>query len=404
MEKIYLSSQKKLTGSIIPIGLLACWLFSLGLFLSKPIAHAHRYDLSIKLVLELFLVWMFYAFLPRWLNKKLFLIIILVAGLGLGFYEIKSINHQGEVTETYKSVFKDLEQGRNPYTSGRIYHRNESDQIVYQNFNYPPMELYPYWIFYRLGHLWNLTSLTLFLIGLQALAALILALTFKEEYGLYILAFLPLLAFSELHTNPAMTMLMLSIFLACLHRQIKKPSLLNLYLTAVIIGFGLLTKFLFIPIAAVYYFWRLDWRSWKNFFQVVSEGAVSIFISLLLMLPFGPWNVLKNTILFNLNLGERNVYTTFFPNILSGFFYLIKKPEFYPLTATAVMVLAVLFSRRLSLFSAMLFSAIIFLLVSPTPEPQYFGTMLLLGLAARMMEELPLRDWRPINLKTVTGG
>jgi hypothetical protein len=381
--------QQRFLNRILPVGLLLCLIFSLILFLTKPIPHGHRYDLSLKLIVELLIVWFFYSFLFRWLKKKLFLALILVAGIGLGFFQIKTLNPAGEVVETYKSVFLDLEQGRNPYTSGRVYHRNESDQVVYQNFNYPPMELYPYWLFYRIGRIWNTTSLTIFLIILQALAALILVLAFKKKYGLYLLTFLPLLAFSELHTNPAMTMLMISFFVAILDRQKENPSAFNRYLIAVIIGLGLLTKFLFIPIAAVYYFCRLDFRSWKNMLSIVSESLVSILISLLLMLPFGPWQVIKNTIIFNLSLGERNVYTTFYPNVFSSFFYLIKKPAFYPFAAVIVMLLTVFLSRRLKIFSAMLLSAFLFLLVSPTPEPQYFGTMLLLALGVRMIEGEP---------------
>lgn len=385
-REIDLSFEQKIISRFIPACLIICLVFSLGLFLTRPIPHGHRYDLALKLTIELMIVWMVFSYEPHWLSRKTLIVLILIVGIGLGVYQLKTIKSDPEIIETYRSVFKDLEEGRNPYTSGQIYHRNEANQVVYQNFNYPPMELYPYWLFYRMFRVWNPQSLTLFLIILQLLAGIILILTFRRIRPFYLLAFLPLLVFSEIKTNPAMTMLSVSIFMALLFRQETRPSTLNRYLIAVVIGFGLLTKFLFIPLAGVYYFLQLDFRSWKNSLKVISEGFVSLLVAWLLMLPFGPWNVIKSTILFNLNLGERNIYTTFYPNVLSGFFYLIKKPELYPLVAVVIMVAAVLLATRLKPFSAMLLSGIAFLLVSPTPEPQYFGTMLLLALAAKMME------------------
>jgi hypothetical protein len=378
--------ERKIIVRLVPAILLICLLFSLLLFLTRPIPHGHRYDLALKLTIELFLVWAIFAYEPYWLGKKTLIALILVAGIGLGIYQLKTIKTDPEIIETYKSVFQDLEEGRNPYTSGRIYHRDEFGQGIYQNFNYPPLELYPYWFFYRLIRVWNPLSLTLFLISLQLLAGLILVLTFRKISALYLLAFLPLLVFSEIKTNPAMTMLAVSVFLALLFHQENSPSTASRYLIAVLVGLGALTKFLFIPLAFVYYFLRLDVRRWKNFLRVVSESLISVLVALALMLPFGPWNVIKSTILFNLDLGERNLYTTFYPNVLSGFFFLIKKPEIYPYAAVLIMVMAVLLATRLKLFSAMLLSGIIFLLVSPTPEPQYFGTMLLLALGAKMME------------------
>jgi len=378
--------EQKIIYRFVPAVFLLCLLFSLMLFLTRPIPHGHRYDLALKLSIELFAIWLVFSFEPRRLSMKLVIALILMAGIILGCYQLKTINPDPEIIETYKSVFKDLEEGRNPYTSGRIYHRDEAGQVVYQNFNYPPMELYPYWLFYRIFRVWNQRHLTVFLISLQFLAGLVLVLTFRKIRLSYLLAFWPLLVFSEIKTNPAMTMLTVSVFIALLYHQETKPSVLNRYLTAMVIGLGLLTKFLVIPLAAAYYFLRLDFRRWKNFFQVVSEGLVSIFVALVLMLPFGPWKVIKSTILFNLNLGERNIYTTFYPNVLSGFFYLIKKPGIYPYAAVLIMIVAVLLASRLKLFSAMLLSGMAFLLVSPTPEPQYFGTMLLLAIAAKMME------------------
>ncbi|MDY0231416.1 MAG: hypothetical protein RBR88_02920 [Candidatus Saccharicenans sp.] len=384
-ESFFNPRQSNLNQTVFFI-LLACLIFALVLFLTRPIAHGYRYDLVLKLTIELLLVWLIFSSDPGWLSKRGIIIVILIAGLALAFYQLSTINPEAEVIESYNTVFKDLEEGRNPYTSGRIYHRDESGQVVYQNFNYFPLELYPYWFFYRVFKVWNMQALSLLLISLQFLAVLIMVLTFRKIKKSYFLVFLPLIVFSEIKTTAAMTMLMLAIFVALLFAQERTPSTPKRLLLAVVIGLGLLTKFLFIPIAAVYYLQRLDFRSWKNFFQVFSEGLVSIAVALSLMVPFGLSNVIKSTILFNLNLGERNLYTTFYPNILSGVFYLIKLPELYPVAAVVIMIAVVLAVVGLPIFTGIMISIITFLLVSPTPEPQYFGTVLLLALAAKMRE------------------
>ena len=379
-------AEEKLIKYYLPAGLMICLFFSLFLFVARPLPAGHHYELALKLSLELLVVWLIYYLRPEFLNHKLILALILLAGLTLGFYQLTRPRPDPEIIKTYESVFKDLEEGRNPYLSGRIYHRNGNGQVVYQNFNYPPLELYPYWLFYRLFHVWDLQSLSLFLMFIQFLAALILVLTFRGSGHRYLLAFLPLLVFSEITTNPAMNMLLVSIFMALLYRQEKKPSTANRLLLALVIGLGLSAKFFFIPLAATYYFWQLKLRDFKSWLRVGGQALLALAVSWLLMLPFGPLNVIKSTIFYNLNLGERNTYTTFYPNILSSFFYLISQPQFYGPVAVLILFLVILFGPKLSLYTAFLLSGITFLLVAPTPEPQYFGTLLLLALASKILK------------------
>ncbi len=379
----------------MPVILSFCFAFSVFLFFYRNIPHGHRYDLVLKLTLEILLVWLVYSYEPRWLSKRVMVILVLLAGLFLSVYQVKTVKPDPEIVETYRSVFKDLEEGRNPYTSGRIYHRDENGQVVYHNFNYPPLELYPYWLFYRMAKNWNPLILTVFLVTVQFLAGIILLLTFKKIKKIYLLAFIPLLTFSEIKTNPAITMLTVSVFIYLLYRRETKPSKFNGYLMAVFIGFAGLTKFFFVPLALVYYLSRFDFHSWSRNIQIIKEAMVSFLVSLLLMLPFGPWNIVKSTLIFNLGLGERNRVTTFYPNVISGLLYLLGKPEVYPLVSVVIFLLALVVATRLRSFTAMLFIGAVFLLISPTPEPQYFGTMLLLALGARFWEaqEHPEFGW-----------
>jgi len=378
-------TEEKLVHYILPACLIVCFLFSLFLFIARPLPAGQHYELVLKLCLELLCVWLVYYLSPEFLNHKLVMVIILLAGLSLGYYQLSRPRENPEITKTYESVFKDLEEGKNPYTSGRIYHRNSQEQIVYQNFNYPPLELYPYWFFYRLFRVWNMQSLSYFLMFIQFLAGIILVLTFRQSQARYLLAFLPLLVFSEITTNPAMNMLLVSIFMALLYRQERKPSTANQLLLAIVIGLGLSAKFFFIPLAVSYYYWQLKVKDIKSWLGVGGQALLSLAVSWLLMLPFGPLNVINSTILFNLNLGERNIYTTFYPNILSSCFYLIGQPEFYGPTAVLILLVVILFSHKISLYTALLLSGITFLLIAATPEPQYFGTLLLLCLASKII-------------------
>ncbi|MDI6845091.1 MAG: hypothetical protein QME28_03030 [Candidatus Saccharicenans sp.] len=387
--------------------LLFSCLLAFLMFIFKPIAQGHRYDLALKLSIELLAVWLVFICPARWLNKKTVLATVLLTGLALGLFQIKSLKPDREIISTYRSVFQDLEEGRNPYTSGQIYHRDASGQVVYHNFNYPPLELWPYYFFYRIFRRWNEKSLALFLMSLQLLAGLIVVLAFRKirPFPLHLLFFLPLLVFSEIKTNPGMTMLMVSLFILLLSARRKGESLALDIITASVIGLGVLTKFLFSCIAITFYLWQLYTSLKKNSQAELKQTAlmisISFLVALMAILPFGPLNVFKSTILFNLNPGERNLYTTFYPNVLSGPLYLIDKNWLYPPVAIGAFLLALWTVRKMSLFPAMLFVSTVFLLVAPTPEPQYFGTMLLLALAGNVMENEPAVD--PEELKSRKG-
>ena len=67
----------------------------------------------------------------------------------------------------------------------------------------------------------------------------------------------------------------------------------------------------------------------------------------------------------------------------------------------AIFAFAVLVAPRLSLFSAMLTAAYVFLLVAPTPEIQFIPTIVLFIAAVRFMtveEKAPIipRVWKPL--------
>ncbi|HTI32755.1 MAG TPA: hypothetical protein VL422_03695, partial [Miltoncostaea sp.] len=110
-------------------------------------------------------------------------------------------------------------------------------------------------------------------------------------------------------------------------------------------------------------------------------------VALALCLPFGPASVVRSTVLFNADLGDRATLTTFYPNVLSGLATWAGAERLYPVLATAVLVAAIAASRRMRPVAAMLLAVTAFLLAAPTPEPQYVPMVVLLLLGALVERE-----------------
>ncbi|MHA2371087.1 MAG: hypothetical protein ACXADX_19900, partial [Candidatus Hodarchaeales archaeon] len=58
------------------------------------------------------------------------------------------IANNAEVIFVYSDVFTALSNGNNPYKGNHIYHRVDGSDVVYGNFNYPPLEIVLYYIAY----------------------------------------------------------------------------------------------------------------------------------------------------------------------------------------------------------------------------------------------------------------
>jgi len=337
-----------------------------------PLQEGYRYDIAVKLSLSLFAIWLFYIFKPGWGFKKVIVILALAGGLGLGFGSLISINPHSEIVKVYQCVFEALDSGKNPYTSGTIYHDAPVSQSAaapdgrtagttagtrhhplrtepyFGNFNYPPLEIYPYYLGRLVAGTWNSTVLTAVILVLHGLACLVMVITFPGIPRKYLWAFFPLIMFTEIKTNPSMTLLITALILWLINRDREKPRPGNRYLIAVFFGVGLMTKFLVI----------------------------------LLMAPFGVAAVFKNTIMANLILKDRTVFATFFPNVLSGPLTWAGLDRLYPVAAVAILGAAIWMAPKLSMNSALLTAAFAFLFVAPTPEPQFVPVVLYVALAA----------------------
>ena len=222
------------------------------------------------------------------------------------------------------------------------------------------------------------------------------------------LAFSPLLVVWELRTTVAMTMLMTAAIVAVVlaaqrrERPWHRPALWILF------GIGLLTKFAVIPLFAVWWWSTTVARAraaprdppagrMRALAPAAADLLAPIALALALCLSFGVGSVVRNTLLFNVELDQRARLTTFYPNVVSGLLSWAGLERLFPIVAVGTLGIAVLLAPRMRMLIAMLVATTVFLLVSPTPEPQYLPMVLLLFLGA-LAERERIEGRSPVRL------
>ena len=377
------SLERRVRRFVVPAVLAVSVALGLLMWALKPIPHAYRYDLGVTLPLALGLIWAFFCAPPAWVFKRGLLVFLLVLGLVLGLRLFLTPDFNTELVRYYDGVLKTIDAGGNPYTSGTIYHAGEGGTTVYGNFNYPPAEIYPYYLAYRLAGTWNSVVFTAAMVVLNALACLAFVLMFPRFKRRYLVPYLLIFLFLEVKTNPAMTLLVTALVLLLARRDELRPRRERRFLIAVLFGVGLMTKFLVIPLMAAYNWHAFDRKDLRSLGRIAVDVAVSLATAVLLMLPFGVGAVLKDTILFNLVMKDRAAMATFYPNALSGPLSWAHLSGLFPFAAVALLGVAVLAAPRLRLHTALLTAAYAFLLVATTPEPQYIVVVLFIALAGQ---------------------
>lgn len=298
-----------------------------------------------------------------------------------------------EAIYTYQSVFDSLDEGNNPYTSGTIYHRVD-DSIILGNFNYPPMTIPFYWLAYLSLGAWDINLMILVNLLSRLLVCMVFVkmtpkLRHYQRFPFYL--FFLLLG----TTYPlTMTFLIVSLLMYYLMRNdlSKRKSTANKYLyLPVLFSLGLLTKFFVVPIFFAYfyhYFFNLK-KTDDAIKQIVLIGIVASLI----LLPFGIVSVIDSTVLFNLNLGQRAIYTTFYPNIVSGPFSWIDAELAYAFFAAIAFGFSLYIFDK-DLITKIVYTCIAFMLLIPTPEPQYLVILFYIVIVSKYME---LARQRPLT-------
>ncbi|HPW17651.1 MAG TPA: DUF3943 domain-containing protein [Candidatus Aminicenantes bacterium] len=368
----------------VPLGVLtACVAVSLVMLVLAPVPGGRHYEYAVLLALALTAVWLLRAAPPAAFFGKGVAVFVLSCGLGLGAANLAVISSGSEIVRTYGSVFDALETGRNPYTAGTIYHEIEGAGPAYGNFNYPPLEIVPYYLAYRAAGAWNMTVLALTMILLQAVAALVLFRALPGVRTALLLPFLPFILFGEIKTNAALTLLATALVLRAIRKGDEAPRPWRHCAIAGLFGLGTMTKAFVLPLMAAYYVHETDFRDARSLVRSGVDVLIAVGTAVLVMAPFGVAAVMRNTLLFNAVLEDRAALTTFYPNVLSGPLAWLGLSKLYPPAAAASVAAVILATRKRDLHTALLAAAAAFLLASPTPEPQFLPALLVLVVIAQ---------------------
>jgi hypothetical protein len=384
---------------LVAAGLAASTGIALLMLVLEPVAGGRHYEYALINALALAALWLLYSLQPRTFFGRGALAFILLAGLTLGAANLAVVRTDSEIVKTYRTVFEALDAGRNPYTAGTIYHEIEGLGPVYGNFNYPPLEIYPYYLAYlAAGRTWNIAVLVETMILLQVLAAAILFRTLRDVRTELLWPAVPLLVLGEVKTTVALTLLVVSAILWLVRRDAERPRELHRYAIAALFGLGLTTKFLALPLMAAYYAHRLGRGGARRWGRVGVELSVSLSTAVLVMAPFGVVEVLENTALFNVVLADRAALTTFYPNVLSGPLSWIGLPGLFPAAAFLVLALAVAAAPRLTLVGALLTAGFAFMFAATTPEPQFIPVLFLIVVFAQgtRLAAKETDEWAPV--------
>lgn len=352
---------------------------ALLLWVVRSVPHGHGFDMAALVTGLLLLTWLFYRQGERVLGSRALLALIFLLGLGVGIGRALTLERDPEITHVYRTLFATLERGDNPYAEPTIYHRTESGAVRLGTFNYPPLEIAPYWLVHELLGQWNRTILVATLIGMQLLVCAVLKWTFPSVPTTRLAAFFPWFVFFEFTTNVATTFLLVALVVKAIEAWSDGHS--RLLVLPVLFGLGLLTKFLTIPIFAAYYAYRVRHDGRRVLRSVGRDVAIAAAVVLLCLLPFGIENVVDSTVGFNLDLAERGRLTTFTPNVLTAALHWLGLPELYGVAAVTVLITSILMTPATSPYAAMLWASYAFMIAVPTPEGQFIPVLLYLALA-----------------------
>lgn len=371
-------------GAATGIALLLWWL--------QPIASGHGYSLGVQTTGVLLAVWVAWCARPSLIGGRAALLVIAAVGLVASAVRATGLDPDAEVVRTYRSLFAALAHGRNPYRCECIVHVTPAGDRL-GNFNYPPAEIWPYQAVQSVTGHWDIVVLTLTILALNLLAVAVIVLATPRGRRLRALAFLPLIALWELRTTIAATLVVTAVIVAVVLLDARAPRPWHRPVLWAAFGIGLLTKFAVIPLFATWWWWTTvrRARSGAGGARVVraaaADGLVPLGVATVLCLPFGVMDVVRGTLLFNAQLDRRDELTTFYPNVLSGLGRWTGTERLYVPVAMGALAAAVLIAPRLRLLAAMLVTTTVFLIVCPTPEPQYLPMVLMLFLGALVERE-----------------
>lgn len=380
----------------------------------RPVPGGAAYDLGVQVSANLLVIWVVWTAGSAAVHRLGVLLAASAVGVVGGLVRALSLDPRAEVVGTYRTLFEALDAGRNPYECRCILHVTEAG-VRFGDFNYPPMEIWPYRALESITGHWDVGVLAAATAALGATGFALLFLAVPRDQATWLLPFMPLAVLWELRATVGMTMLLTGAIAAVLMLQARHPARWQRWAVRGLFGVALLTKFAAIPVFAAWWWWTAVHRARgvrdaarTARLSAIRASAADLLLPLavawMLVLPFGASAVLRGTVLFNGDLDRRQELTTFYPNVVSGLMRVAGWGGAYPLAAVAIVAAGVLVAPRLRLLEAMLLALTVFLVAAPTPEPQFMPVALLLLLAAlaeRDLLGLP-RRWPDPSRRPVT--
>ncbi len=293
------------------------------------------------------------------------------------------VDWDAELVHVYRSLFTALSNGQNPYIEPVIYHRLTDGSSAYSYFNYPPGEIPIYFVVYTLLIQWNYGVLIFANLMLNVVVALVFTIKTPDLDWNAKFPYVFLLIVSNLHNSASTTFLsvmMASIILLDMDVNPTNVKRIGLILA---ISLGLLAKFFMMPFVAIYFWDRIvEKHEWSYFIDAV----VILSIILLIIWPFGWFNVVQSTVLFNLDLSVRAKVTTDFFNPISSLFYFLNIKILYAPFVIILFITAINTTRNLQLLNRLVIVLASCLLLFPTPENQFVGSVLGLLILSKVNE------------------
>ena len=293
------------------------------------------------------------------------------------------VDRDAELVHVYRSLFSALSNGQNPYLDPVIYHRLANESVVYSRFNYPPGEIPLYLLVNTLLNEWNYGVLIFANLMLNVVVALVFT---KKTPDLDWDAKLPyvfLLIVSNLHNSVSTTFLSVMMTSIILLEVDVNPTNVKRIGLILAISLGLLAKFFMLPFAVIYFWDRIvEKREWSYFI----DAAMILSIVMLIIWPFGWFNVVQRTFLFNLDLSVRAEETTYFFNPISALFYFLNIKILYAPFVIILFLTAIIATRHLPLLNRLVLVLTFCLLLFPTPENQFVGSVLGLLILSKVYE------------------
>ncbi|MFQ5819967.1 MAG: hypothetical protein ACE5I5_08285 [Candidatus Heimdallarchaeota archaeon] len=349
-------------------------ILNLIIIILEPVPEAVYYLGSVIILpVVLFVIWT-----SRWISatdffyNKLFRLWV-VPFIISAIFLTALVDWDAELVHVYRSLFSALSNGQNPYLDPVIHHRLADGSVTYSRFNYPPGEIPLYLLVYTLLNEWNYGVIIFANLLFNVVVALVFIIKTPDLDWDAKLPYVILLIVSNLHNSVSTTFLSIMMASILLLDMNVNPTIVKRIGLILAISLGLLAKFFMIPFAAIYFWDRIvETREWSYFI----DAAVILSIVLLIIWPFGWFNVVQSSVLFNLDLSIRAEVTTYFFNPISSLFYFLDIKILYAPFVIILFLTAIIATRHLSLLNRVVLVLAFCLLLFPTPENQFVGSVL----------------------------